>query len=114
MLKENVMKFLKKAPENESLQKILKSKGVPKDIEETAKLFAEIAADSGEDIPAEDFAEVLSEWESAQLHRTEKAVSDIESLEDTALENVAGGSGDWCWFNDENAIFDCGQVAFTA
>ena len=98
MSKENAIRFLEKARDNESVKEALKSVKTPEDKKEAAKLLADIAARNGEDIAAEDLAQALEEMEAAARSRTDSAASDIEALEDEDLKNVAGGGCDWLWF----------------
>ena len=101
MSKESAVRFLEKARENERVIEALKSRETAWDIEEIAKLLAETAAGSGEDIQAEDFAEALEEIEAAVRRKTDAVVSDMEAIDDEELKNVAGGGCDW--------FFTCSQ-----
>ena len=76
----------------------LKNKEALRDKKETAKLPAETAADSGEEISAEDFAEALKEIDAAVRQKTDAAAADLEVLADEDLKNIAGGDCDWLWF----------------
>lgn len=91
MSKESAIQFLEKVRENESILPSLNNQETSRDKEGMAKQFAEIAAEMGEDISAEDFKEALEEIEAEVRQRTENAVSDMKVLEDDDVEEVAGG-----------------------
>ena len=98
MSKETAIRFLEKARNNESVKEALKSVRTLEDKEKAAKLLAETAAKSGEDITADDFAQALEEMEKAARRKTDSAASEMEALDDEDLKNVAGGGCDWLWF----------------
>ena len=80
------------------MKETLKSVKSLENIEETAKLLAEAAAASGEEITAEDFKQALEEIEAAVRKKTDAAASDLAEIADEDLKNVPGGDCDWLWF----------------
>ncbi len=92
MSKENAILFFEKIRADKHAAEILKNKEMPEDIKDKAKLFSEAAAELGEDIPAEDFAEAIEEIEEERRRKTDKAVSDMEKIDDDDLNYVAGGA----------------------
>ena len=53
--------------------------------------YAQIAAELGYDITAEEIREVVNQEEARRKGKTEKAASDIQALNDDDVENVVGG-----------------------
>ena len=91
MSKESAIKFLRELRTNEKAKELLQGRERPKNREDTIKAYAEVAAELGEDISAEDFAEALEEIE-AEIHQKTEAVSaNMIDLEDDDVEDVAGG-----------------------
>ena len=91
MSKETAIKYLRELRTNEKAKELLQGRERPKTKEDAIKAYAEIAAELGEDISPEDFAQALEEIE-AEIHQKTKAVSaDMQELKDDDLEGVAGG-----------------------
>ena len=91
MSKETAVKFLRELRTNEKAKELLQGRETPKNKDDAIKAYAEIAAELGEDISAEDLTQALEEIE-AEIHQKTEAVSaDMEELEDDDLKDVAGG-----------------------
>ena len=91
MSKESAIKFLRELRTNEKAKELLRGRERPKDKEDAIKAYAEVAAELGEDISPEDFAQVLEEIEAEIHQKTETVSSDMKELEDDDLQDVAGG-----------------------
>ena len=91
MSKENAVQFLKKCRENEKAEELMKSKGKLDDAKSMAQALSEVAKEMGEEISPEDFAKALEAYEAEMRQNTDSVVSSIEELEDSAIDNVAGG-----------------------
>ena len=95
----------------------------------------EMARELGYDVTGEEIVEALQTMKTRQREKTEKAVEDLEALDDDSLEDVAGGIHwvDWslhihedckydftdddCWSEDACELanvryFDCEEVYF--
>jgi hypothetical protein len=105
MSKENAIKFLRELRTNEKAKELLQGRERPKNREDAIKAYAEVAAELGEDISPEDFAEALEEIE-AEIHQKTEAVSaNMIDLEDDDLEGVAGGF--YTFVNGEKVYDQC-------
>ena len=117
MSKENAIEFLEQLRENEIAEQKMKRKGKFEDSKSMAQALSEVASEMGKEISPEDFAKALEVHEGEMRRRTDSVISDIESIADEELENVAGGKRDkyflygrWtckytqdgnaCWLND--------------
>ena len=91
MSKENALQFLNTLPENERAMALLKGRKRPEDPEEVLKIYAETAAELGEQITAEDFRQALAEMEEQIKKATESAAAEVVRLDVDQLDDVAGG-----------------------
>lgn len=91
MSKENAIEFLEQLRENEIAEQKMKRKGKLEDSKSMAQALSEVASEMGKEISPEDFAKALETFEAEMRERTDSVISDIESVADEELENVAGG-----------------------
>ncbi len=106
--------FLDAIRNNPNLKEQLKDLPAPKNDQEAVAQYQKIAKDLGFDLSADEIFTSLSALEKEQREKTEKV-----ALDDSALENVAGGApgdyygsicadsfqeGEWCWFTDSCAV----------
>ena len=91
MSKESALKFLNTLGTNERAKELLNNRKKPENFEEQAKIYSETAAELGEQITPEDFMQATQELEARIKKKTEAAASDLVSLEDDQVEDIAGG-----------------------
>ncbi len=110
MAKENAKEFLMKLSDNKEALELLNGREKPKDADEIASLYAEIAGKLGEKATAEDFKEALAEIEKEMVEKAKSVSADIEALDDTQLDDVAGGIGNYylCHFFCNTNVFGRG------
>ena len=81
-----VQKFLNMVRNDPKAQALVKDIPVPKSDQEAAESYVKIAKELGFDLTADELMTGLKDMEQAQRTQSDKV-----SLDDTALEHVAGG-----------------------
>lgn len=81
MSKESAIRFLEELSTNEKAKELIEGREKPESIEELVNIYAETAAQLGENISAEDFRAAIEEMKA-----------DMAELEDDDIDNVAGGA----------------------
>ena len=98
--------FLDKIKNDPEVKEMIKALPVPKNDEEALAGYQSVAKQLGFDLSKEDVIAALKALAEEQRAKTDKI-----SLDDEALEHVAGGAGnelchdtfdegEWCWFTD--------------
>ena len=77
MSKENAIQFLNRFRESKKAEEIMKSKWTLKNAEAMTLALSEAAAEMGEKISPEDFAEAMEDYEAKMRQNTDSVVSDI-------------------------------------
>ena len=110
-----VRDFLEALSKNPEAKKLIREAKEPANVEEAAALYAEIAEKTGVSVTKETIQQILDKKQEIQKAQTAKAENAVkEALNDTALDNVAGGAdggcsstaepGEWCWFSDSCSV----------
>lgn len=111
MAYENAKCFFEKLGTDPEAQELLKGCPKPDKPEELLKAYTELAGKLGISLSEEELAGYLEEEKKAIESRTEAAASQIQELQDDAMDAVAGGGAkpdckdtyrdhENCWFND--------------
>ena len=91
MSKENAIRFLMELNTNEKAKELLQRRERPNSKEDAVKAYAEAAAELDEDISEEDLTRAMEEIEAEIRQKTAAVSSEMEALNDEAVDDVAGG-----------------------
>ena len=90
MSQQEAKRFLEALEADQKLMEEVRAKAA--DSQSTAEFYAAAAKDLGFDFDALEL--------EAELKARQDALMDGVELDDTELEQVAGGNGEWCWWDN--------------
>lgn len=91
MSKETAIQFLKNYRNDEEAMKLLAQYPQPQSAEEAIPQLLETAGKLGIQITEEELAEAIQELKDEQKAKTDAATEDMQALDDSDLDDVAGG-----------------------
>lgn len=115
MAMNDVSKFLKAVHDDPEVREQLKKQSPPTTDEEAVKVYVDLASSLGYTITTDEIARGLTGAEKYMQGKSDSAAASVkEALDESALEQVAGGgvdprcsttfsTGEWCWFDDSCA-----------
>ena len=93
MEKEKIVEILRRCREEFEGDKFPEGMSEPHSPEEAAQVFADLAAQLGYDLKAEEILEVMETEKKKQKEQTEKTASEVECLTDDEVDAAGGELG---------------------
>ena len=91
MTNEKTFEILKEMSADPKARELFEGMEKPTSLDEMVAAYTQVADKLGYAVTAEDIKEAIEQEEARRRVKTDKIVSDMESLEDEDLEGVAGG-----------------------